>query len=225
MKPSGNFDAFWLPALDGDADIDEVLEAGFEWLRREERRQGARGVLAMYAASMRHNRETLASAPWEIVSTRSRGGYRNGGPVLAIWPDERTLELAEHMALRSTLCVIPSHAADIAAWIERTGATCAVEGFEAPARQTLPAEVEDELRHVVVFGGHNGFLGGGEKEVAIRAFHKIARQRAAPDREALEDYLRSTGEVDADGVKRAGNWYAEVQQGKRHLDYRRKVIR
>ena len=92
-------------------------------------------------------------------------------------------------------------------------------------RQALPAEVEEELRHVAAFGGHNGFLGGGEKEIAIRAFHAIARRRDAPTREAIEDYLRSTGEVDADGVKRAGKWYQEVQEGKRHYDYRREVIR
>jgi hypothetical protein len=225
MKPSANFEAFWLPAFDSDADPDEVLEAGFDWLRRAERAQGVRGVLAMHATRMRQNRPALAAAPWGIVSPRSRAGYRIGGPVLAIWPPERTLELAEQMAMRSSLCVIPYEMADITAWIERTGAKCVVEGFDAPTRQALPVEIEEELRHVVSFGGHNGFLGGEEKEVAIRAFHRVVRRRDAPTREAVEDFLRSTGEVDAEGVRRAGKWYEEVRQGKRHLDYRREVIR
>ena len=129
------------------------------------------------------------------------------------------------MATRSSLCVIPWEMADVAAWIERTGAKCVVEGFDAPVRATLPADIEEELRHVAAFGGHNGFLGGGEKEVAIRAFHRIARRPDAPTREGIEDQFRSSGEVNADGVRRAGKWYEEVQQGKRHLDYRRKVIR
>jgi hypothetical protein len=225
MKPASHFEAFWLPAFDSTADPDEVLDVGFDWLRRTERAQGVRGLIAMYSASMRRNRPAIAAAPWEIVSPRSRSGYRIGAPVLAIWPPEEVLELAEQMATRSSLCVIPWEMADIAAWIERTGAKCLVEGFDAPVRATLPADIEEELRHVAAFGGHNGFLGGGEKEVSIRAFHRIARRQGAPTREGIEDYFRSGGEVNADGVRRAGKWYEEVQQGKRHLDYRREVIR
>jgi hypothetical protein len=224
VKPTTAFDAYWLPSFDSAADPDEVLAVGFDWLRRQETATGKRGVIAMHAASMRRNRPILESAPWDIVSPRSRGGYRSG-PVLAIWPDDRVLELAEHMALRAALCVIPYEVKDIAGWVERTGAKPVVAGFEAPAREPLPAEIEQELRHVVSFGGHNSFLGGGEKEVAIRAFHRIRRMPGRPSREALEDYLRSTGEVDADGVSRAGNWWNEVLDGKRHLDYRREVIR
>jgi hypothetical protein len=224
VKPTTLFDAYWLPAFDSDADPDEVLAAGFAWLRRQEEATGGRGVLAMHAASMRRNRPILVSAPWDIVSPRSRGGYRSG-PVLAIWPGDRVLELAEHMALRSALCVIPYEAKDIAGWVERTGAKPVVAGFEAPAREALPAEIEDELRHAVAFGGHNGFLGGGEKEIAIRALHRIRRMPGRPTREALEDFLRSTGEVGADGVTRAGKWWDEVLDGKRHRDYRGEVIR
>jgi hypothetical protein len=225
MKPSSNFEAFWLPAFDSDADPDEVIAVGFDWLRHAEKAANVPGVLAMHAASMRHNRPILASAPWEIVSTRSRKGYRIGGPVLAIYPPPRTLELAEHMASRAALCVIPYEMSDITAWIERTDAKGLVEGFDAPARRALPAEIEEELGHVVEFGGHNGFLGGGEKEVAIRAFHRINRMAGAPTREALQDYLRATGQVDAEGVDRAGKWYEEVRDGRRHRDYRGETIR
>jgi hypothetical protein len=163
MKPASNFEAFWLPAFDSTADPDEVLAVGFDWLRRAEKGQAERGVIAMYATSMRRNRAAIAAAPWEIVSPRSRRGYRIGGPVLAIWPSEEVLELAEQMATRSSLCVIPWEMADIAAWIERTGATCLVEGFDAPVRANLPADVEEELRHVVAFGGHTASLVGARK--------------------------------------------------------------
>lgn len=224
MKPSSNFEAFWLPAFDSDADPDDVIAAGFEWLRSQEASRATRGVLAMYAAQMRRNRPILESAPWEIVSPRSRPRpYRI--PVLAIWPDAKVLELAGFMATGAALCVIPYESADIAAWIERTNATALAPDFEAPHRSPVPADVEDELRHIVEFGGHNGFLGGGEKEVAIRAFHNIQRMRVTPTREAIEDYMRSTGGVNEDGVVRAGKWYEEVLEGKRHLDYRRQVIR
>jgi hypothetical protein len=55
--------------------------------------------------------------------------------------------------------------------------------------------------------------------------HLIARRPGTPSREGIEDYLRDSGEVNAHGVRRAGKWYEGVQQGKRHLDYRREVIR
>jgi len=225
MKPRSNFEAYWLPAFDSNADPDEVISIGFDWLRRAEREEGVRGVLAMHASSMRQNRPILGTAPWTIVSPRSRDAYRTCGPVLAIWPSVRTLELAEHMAAGSRLCVIPYEMTDIAPWIERTGATCLLEGFDAPTRAPLAAEVEEELRHVLSFGGHNGFLGGGEKEVAIRAFHRISRMSEAPSRIALESFLRATGEVDGDGAERAGNWYEEVRAGKRHRDHRGQTIR
>ena len=33
MKPATHFEAFWLPAFDSDADPDEVLAVGLDWLR------------------------------------------------------------------------------------------------------------------------------------------------------------------------------------------------
>ncbi len=224
MKPSNNFDAFWLPSFDSEADPDEVIAIGFDWLRTAEKQARVEGVLAMHASSMRHNRPILASAPWEIVSPRSRGAYRTAGPVLAIYPPPKTLELAERMARGAALCVIPYVMSDVLAWIQRTGAKGLVSEIAAPELPSLPADVQKELRHVVSFGGHNGFLGGGAKEIAIRAFHRIRNRPGAPSPEELADYLRITGEVDADGVARAGRWYTEVLHGKRHRDYRGRVI-
>jgi len=224
MKPASTFDAYWLPAFDSDADPDEIIAAGYRWLQQAERAAGVRGVIAMHAAQMRHNRPILGEAPWEIVSPRSRGSYRTGGPVLAIYPPERTLELAERMAAGSALCVIPYLTVDIAGWIERTGASCLVDGFAAPAREALAPAAEEELRHVVSFGGHNGFLGGGEKQIAIKAFHRIRWMAGRPSRSGIEDYLRSTGEVDSEAVARAGKWYEEVLAGKRHRNDRGEII-
>lgn len=132
MSPSNNFHAFWLPALDSDADPDEMIAIGLEWLGAQEEKRGVRGVLPMHAASMRNNRDILASAPWEIVSPRSRTGYRTAVPVLAIYPPPPTLELAERMATRSALCVIPYQIGDIATWIQRTGATGLIADAPAP---------------------------------------------------------------------------------------------
>lgn len=218
------YDAYWLPGLDNDeVDPDDVLRLAFEWLRRAERQYGGSGVLAMNAASMRGNRPLLGSAPWEIVSTRSRRSYGDG-PVLAVWPSARTLELAEQMALRTALCVIPGTLFDLAPWIRRTEATCLAEGFTVDPGEKISAEIREQLDHMLSFDGHNGFLGGGGKEYAIRTLREISGRRDAPTSEAVEEYLAGSGETSAKGAARAARWYDEIREGRRHLDYARRPI-
>lgn len=223
MKIPPRYEAFWLPGLDEDVDPDEVLAIAFGWLRSAERKHGGTGILVMNAVQMRGNRPILSTAPWDIVSPRSRRPHGRG-PVLAVWPEERTLELAEMLALDSALCAMAGTLFDIAPWIRRSGAACLVEGFEVARGTELPAEISRSLDHMLFFGGHNSFLGGGEKEDAIRRLREIARRPDAPPRDAIVEYLRSTGETDADGAERVGKWYEEIQLGKRHLDYARRVI-
>ncbi len=43
-------------------------------------------------------------------------------------------------------------------------------------------------------------------------------------REAIVGYLWSTGETEADGAERAGRWYEEIRQGKRHRDDGGRII-
>lgn len=218
------YEAAWCPGFDTDFDPDDSLEIAYKWLADAERRLGGRGILVMNAALMRRNRPLLASAHWEIVSPRTRRP-RDVGPVLAVYPSAETLDLAEDLARGSALCVIGGSRFDVAPWIRRTGATCLVEGFGVTESAVLPAEITESLDHMLFFGGHNGFLGAGEKEDAIRRLHAIARRRDAPTQEAIEEYLHSTGKTAADGVRRAGRWYDEIQQGKRHRDYRGQIIR
>lgn len=223
-KATTNYEAFWVPGLDdNNVDPDDALTVAFQWLRGAERKHGGTGVLVMNAVLMRRNRALLGSAPWEIVSPRSQRP-RGQGPVLAIWPEARTLELAESLAFGTALCAIAGTLFDISPWIRRTGASCLAEGFEVAAPVSLHKETADSLDHMVFFGGHNSFLGGGEKEVAIRTLREIAHRRDAPSREAIEEYLRSTGKTDSDGAERAGKWYDEIRQGKRHRDYAGRII-
>ncbi len=77
---------------------------------------------------------------------------------------------------------------------------------------------------MLFLGGHNHFLGGGEKEDAIRRLRQIARRRDRPTREAIEEYLLASSKTDGDGARRAGRWYAEILEGKRHRDYAGRII-
>ena len=91
MRTTPKYEALWVPGLDNDdVDPDEALTLAFDRLRRAERKHSGTGVLVMNTVLMRRNRPLLESAPWEIVSRRSRG-RRDHVPVLAIWPEERTL--------------------------------------------------------------------------------------------------------------------------------------
>ncbi|MGD0247495.1 MAG: hypothetical protein ABSB75_00415 [Candidatus Limnocylindrales bacterium] len=218
------YEAAWCPGFDTDFGPDNSLEIAYKWLADAERRLGGRGILVMNAASMRRNRPLLETAPWEIVSRRTQPPS-DVGPVLAVYPSAKTLELAEVLARGSALCVIGGSTFDVAPWIRRTGASCLVAGFGVAEQMTLPAEVTKSLDSMLFNGGHNAFLGGGEKEDAIRELTRISRRLDAPPREAIEEYLYSTGMTDAEGVRRAGKWYDEIQQGKRHRDYRGQVIR
>lgn len=224
-RTSVRYDAYWVPGLDqDDLDTDEALSIAFGWLREAELTHGGHGVIAMNAASMRRNRPLLASAPWEIVSRRSRSRRPSRGPVLCVWPTAETLEFAESLAFDAALCVMAGTLFDVAPWIRRSGAICLVEDFAVPELTALPKDVTDELDHILSFGGHNSFLGGGEKEVAIRALRSIAGRSDAPTRAAIAEYMHSSGSTDADGVERAARWYDEIRQGKRHRDYARRII-
>lgn len=219
-----HYEAFWIPGLENDdIDPDDALELGFGWLRQAERKHGGAGVLVMNASLMRRNRPLLADAPWDIVSPRSQrpGG---SGPVLAVWPVSKTLELAEYLAFGTALCVIPGTLFEIAPWIRRTGATCLAEGFMVEAGEQMSAEVRERLDHMLSFDGHNGFIGAGGKEYTIRTLREISLRPDAPTSDAIEEYLAGSGETTADGAARAAKWYDEIREGKRHLDYARRRI-
>lgn len=224
MATTMKYKAFWVPGLDDDnVDPDEALALAFDWLRRAKREHGGAGVLVMNASLMRRNRPLLESAPWDIVSPRTHRP-RERGPVLAVWPSARALELAESLAFGTALCVIPGTLFGIGPWIRRTGATCLAQGFDAEEGEALSAEVRKLLDRMLSFDGHNGFLGGGGKEHAIRTLREILHRPEAPSSDAIEEYLAGSGETNAKGAARAAKWYQEIRAGKRHVDYARRPI-
>lgn len=224
------YEAAWAPGLADTTTADEddrSLAAAFEWLIDAERRFGRPGQVVMYAKQMMHNRPLLIAAAqrWSFHSPRSHAGWHLG-PTVAVWPpDDRTLELAENIAGDTGLCVIPGGTDyDAGPWIRRTGARCLVPGWDAPAAATLAKDVTDRLDSVLRFDGHNAFIGGGGKEHTIQLLQEIAGMSPRPSRQEIEAYLRASGETHEPGPERAGKWYEEILDGKRHLDYRRQVI-
>lgn len=221
------YDAFWVPGLDDDIDQADSLAVAFEWLADEELRRGSPGVIAMFAVKMVSNDPAIthAASRWDLVSPRSHRPGRGRGPVLCIWPpDDRTLEFAEGLAQGSALCVIPGLLMSIGSWIRRAQATCLLDGFEAEPIASVPPDIGRTLDGMLFFGGHNGFLGGGEKEDAVRRMREFARRPDAPTRDQLEDYLRGSGKTSGDGAGRAGEWYERIREGRSMRDYRGRRI-
>ncbi len=224
MAATQMYESAWVPGLEHDIDQDEGVLVGLGWLAEAERKYGGAGVIVLYAKQMVSSLPAEA-ARWETVSRRSTRPHSRG-PVLAIWPpDDRTLEFAENLAFRTALCVIPGSLLDVSPWIRRTGARCLVEGFAVDEAPTLPEEVTKSLDSMLFFGGHNNFVGGGEKENAIPRLREMSRRSDAPSREQIEGYLRASGKTGAKGIARIGKWYEEINDGRRHLDYARREIR
>lgn len=184
MRKVANYDAFWVPGLGDELDQNASLKLGFDWLRQAERDHGGSGVIVMYAKSMAGNSPMggRAASRWEFVSPRSQRPSGRG-PVLCIWPpDDRVLEFAEDLAFGSALCVIRAYVYDIAAWIERTGARPLAQGYDEEEKPSLPEEITRLLDSSLFFGGSNGFVGGGEKEISSRGCGRLRHALTALER-------------------------------------------
>ncbi|MGH2404703.1 MAG: hypothetical protein ACRDGN_09580 [bacterium] len=201
MKTPDRYEAFWVPGLDSDFDADRALEIALDWLASVQ--VPGPKVIAMYAKAMKDNRPLLtwASQTYAFISPRSRDNIGRGPrAVLAIWPDGQTLELAQQLAFDGVLCVIPGSLYDVKPWIVRCGAVNLAEpGDDSVSLATLSPEVSEALDHTLFFGGHNGFLGGGEKENAIRALRSIIQAGHRPNPDDVEGYAAASGETRLQG--------------------------
>jgi hypothetical protein len=222
------FDAFWVPGLDSDVDQDDSLPIAFEWLARAERTYGGRGLLVMNAVKMVDNDPaiTRAASRWPLVSPQSRRHSRQaGGPVVCVWPaTDRTVQLAEFSANGKALCMIAGSLMSLEPWIRKTSAMCLMQGFEVGPGSPIPGDIRNLLDSMIRFGGHNAFLGGGEKEHAIRCMRLFASRPDAPSPDELEAYLRSSQGVERDGATRAGTWYERIRAGRSFRDYGGRAI-
>lgn len=226
MAVEPGYVAAWIPGLKSDFDRDDALRLGERWLRSV---AGVNGrIVVMNAKKMSGNNALLARlrGSFEFVSPQARyPSAQKPLAVLAIYPTNDTLDLAGQLALRGALCVIPGTIDDLTGWITRTRAVnLAAPTEEPPAMPTLPEEVRSELDRILFFGGHNGFLGGGEKERCFRGIREFERLPDTPAPEAVETYMLSTGKVRADGARRFRAWYEGALSGKRFKDCRGRYI-
>jgi len=226
MSTPARYKAFWIPGLDLDIDQSESLTTALRWLSEAEDIYGGVGVIVMYAKKMSENDPLLRTAAqrWEFVSRASRRPHGQG-PVLCIWPpNPQVLELAEQLALDTALCVVAG-SYDLVGWITKANAECLLPGYvDLVGAPLLPDDIVGSINSMLFFGGNNAFLGGGEKEYAIRILRLLAGREDRPSTADLEAYVVASGETSADGAQRVRQWYDEILAGKRHRDYRGRTI-
>lgn len=228
MRVPDRYRAAWVPGLDdADFDPDESLEIALDWLGGVPCR-GER-LIVMNTKSMKDNRPLLSRAAqrYEFISPRSRARrpFGGGNAVLSVWPTGETLELAQRLALDGALCVIAGTLFDVTSWIARTAATnLADPEADAVTPEQLDDALVSELKSILFFGGHNSFLGGGEKERAIRGLRSLVAAGHHPPPEAIEAFANASGDTDHKGAERLRGFYEGVLEGKQFRDYGGRVI-
>ena len=180
----------------------------------------------LHAKRMASNSGLRGVNQFHVVSPKSaRPFYADVGPVLAIWPDPKTVEFAEGLALDSALCVVPNYRYDMTWWIDKTAATNLANPDAEPVTLIpLDPAVIDTLDGIISFGGHNGFVGGGEKEYAVEDLRAMLAAGHQPTAQEVEDYVRSTGKVDIEGAQRLAGWWQVLLDNGQLRDYRGRSI-
>jgi hypothetical protein len=203
-----------VPGIDSDTDPDDALSLGEKWLQSTVQVQHR--IIVMNAVKMSGNSPRLSrlASRFPVYSPQSHYPPQGTKAVLAVYPTLKTLGWAEDLAINGALCVV-SWTTDYTAWIARTGAVNLADPDAAvPELAPLPAPVAERLDGAIFFGGHNGFLGGHEKDRLVGDLIWISENhRVTP--EAVEAYLLASGDVRAEGALRARKWYEGVLAGKR----------
>lgn len=78
----------------------------------------------------------------------------------------------------------------------------------------VPLEVAEVLDAIIAFGGHNQFVGAGEKPYTVRELRAMVAAGHRPTPTAVEGYLR--GRTKEKGARRLRGWYEAILDG-RHI--------
>lgn len=211
-----DYEACWVDASPSDPTCPERLGLAFDWLANAH--HPGRRVVVLHAVKMANNTFLQRAKRFTVVSPRSRSrlAHDEVGAVLAIWPDDRAFELAEQLAVGSALCVVPGPGHPMSWWLHRTSATNLSDpGTEPFTLEALEPAVIEALDTVILLGGHNGFLGGGDKDLAVAELRALHRSGHRPTASQIEHYVRANSDVPAGGARRLSGWWQAVLDGRR----------
>lgn len=85
---------------------------------------------------------------------------------------------------------------------------------ESPGPATVSEAVADVLDSILDNGGHNQFVGAGEKTATVRELRAMVEAGHRPTAAAVEAYLRASGQTKDKGARRLRGWYEAILDGR-----------
>ena len=92
---------------------------------------------------------------------------------------------------------------------------------EVEGASGVPPPVSEVLDAIVGFGGHNQFVGAGEKAYSVGELRAMVAAGHRPAPQAVEDYLRER--TREKGARRIRAWYETIIEGGYLMDGGRRI--
>jgi hypothetical protein len=221
MTLPDRLNAFWIP-VDDSGDQGGAIRLGYDWL--DAHRNHGEPMIVLNTKKMMQTPALAAASKFTCLSPSSHFYSGAAGAVLAIWPNNTALELAQRLALDRALCVIPG-TTDVSWWMRRTAAVNVRSPRELPLPlRRLADGVEELLNSTIRFGGHNDFVGAGEKDDAVVCLRTVLAIAPALTSTQIEDFALESGGASVEGAARLAVWHRHLASGRRLRDHAGRAI-
>lgn len=191
----------WLPNTDAAyPELQDLEELAVEWLLRHADEEDLDPVVFVNASKAADG----FSAPFSKLIRRYGHSYPLDRskprrlPVVALYPDARSLHMAMEMARGSSLVVIESISLPLHGWAAATGAID-VTGAHVAENLVAP-EAREALDHALFFTGNNNWTGSHEKSNAKNNLRSVV-SHGLLDAETAVGYALGHASVAEHGAK------------------------
>lgn len=149
-----------------------------------------------------------------------------GGPVLALWPDAKTLEKLERHGTPSAICVVPWTFEEIATWASGRGAVDLTSPDTAPAAPVIGDPVVGVAMRELTLAVNlsTGLSHPSDREHAINVFRVLRGGRHFWDPAEIEAWALGNG-WDLHGAEQSSGVARGVAEGKQFQTSGRSTVR
>lgn len=182
----------------------KAFDAVSGYLRKNAKNYDKRALVLPHKSALREDYLQAYIANGNVGSPRGRSGER-GGPVLAIDPTLKVLEMGIRLADGQVFGVATVHPGDVSGWVAATRALDLETGERHPG---VPPDIEEALRDLYD-AGYNGYGRAREDFFAAKYFPPIDILMAAGyHADFVAGYLITLGKS-ADSVEHLKKIYVE----------------
>jgi hypothetical protein len=159
-------------------------------------------------------RREIRPVTWKTYPPRNPSWL--GGPVLALWPDQKFLGKLHDDIRVKALCVVPGSMKEVQAWVTATKANDLRSGSRAPGPAALNPVVEQAMLDLTISLNHNNLLLGSiDKAEAITTLQVLHKAGYPLDPENLESWTLAHG-WPAEEAARFRKFAENVRRGHRY---------